>query len=153
MNFQSLSFLLLGIALSWSLYSHARLADNSDVTPRGLAMKNSPCGENTRSATAKTLTAGSQITVRWIETVDHTGSYWIEFSRANDTDWVRLKTIVDDQNNPATLPHLYVSTITVPNVNCSDCTIRLVQEMTDGNPASPTYYFSCGDIKIINAKC
>ena len=141
------------ILFSFNALSHARLSDKSDVTPRGPAMKDSPCGENARTSNPKILNAGSQITIRWIETVEHTGFYWIEFSKANDKGWVRLKTIIDTQNDLATLPHSFEETITVPNTNCSNCTLRVVQEMIDGHPELPTYYYSCGDIKIVNAKC
>ncbi len=144
---------LIIVLVSIQIYSHARLADDSDVPPRGINMKDSPCGENQRGKNPKVLTAGTKIKIRWIETVDHTGTYWIEFSKANDKDWIRLKTIADDQNNPATIPHSYEATITVPNMNCDSCTIRLVQEMIDGHADAPTYYYSCGDIKIINGKC
>lgn len=149
-----LSFLfVLSLLVVIKVQPHARLADNSDVPPRGVALKDFPCGENVRTSNPKILNARSQIKIRWIETVDHTGSYWIEFSKANDKDWIRLKTIVDDQNNPATIPHYYETTITVPNVNCETCTLRLVQEMLDNHADMPTYYYSCGDIKIINGKC
>ncbi|MCE9501112.1 MAG: hypothetical protein K8R21_11550 [Leptospira sp.] len=141
------------ILFSIESWPHARLADNSDVPPRGTGMKDSPCGENVRTATPKILNAGSQITIRWIETVDHTGSFWIEYSKANDKNWIRLKTVTDDQNNAATIPHSFEATITVPNVNCNNCTLRIVQEMIDGHPDMPSYYYSCGDIKIVNAKC
>lgn len=149
------TLLLFSICILTAIHiqSHARLADDSDVPPRGINLKDSPCGENLPGKNPKILTAGTTIKIRWIETVDHTGSYWIEFSKANDKNWIRLKTIVDDQNNPATLPHLYETTITVPNVNCESCSIRLVQEMIDGHADMPTYYFSCGDIKIIKGKC
>ncbi len=141
--------MILGLGLN----SHARLSDNSDVPPRGYEMKDSPCGVNLKTNTPKTLTAGSVVTIRWTETVDHTGLYHIEFSKASDKDWVRLKTIPDLQNNPVTIPHLYETTITVPNINCQSCTIRVVQEMHDNHADMPTFYYSCGDIKIIKAKC
>jgi hypothetical protein len=155
MNKTILGILLFitAIFLAVKIQPHARLADDSDVIPRGSEMKDSPCGENIRTNRPKVLQAGSKITIRWVETVEHSGNYWIEFSAANDRNWVRLKTIVDDQNNPATLPHLYETSITVPNVNCESCTMRLVQEMLDNHASMPTYYYSCGDIKIINAKC
>jgi len=150
---QTIILLLFVGITSIQIQSHARLADDSDIPPRGINMKDYPCGENQRGKSPKVLTAGTKVKIRWIETVDHTGRYWIEFSKANDKDWIRIKTIVDDQNNPATLPHSYEATITVPNVNCDSCTIRLVQEMIDSHADAPTYYYSCGDIKIINGKC
>lgn len=155
MNKLTLFFSLLGLLLFFSLkiQSHARIADNSDIPPRGVGMKDSPCGENTRTSNPKVLNAGSKVTVRWIETVDHTGNYWIEFSKANDKDWIRLKTVADTQNNSNDLPHYYEAAITVPSINCDACTIRVVQEMLDGHADMPTYYYSCADIKIINGKC
>ena len=127
---------------------HARFTTNSDVTPRNNnpALKVGPCGEVPRTANPTQLVAGQQITLRWEETIDHPGSYFIEFSPASDDNWVRVATIVDLQNGDATIPHFYSYVMTVPNIVCQDCTIRLVQEMTDRNP--PTYYYSCGDIQI-----
>lgn len=149
------SFLLLvaGVLLIPGLgWPHAYITDDSDIKARGTDMKDPPCGVNVRSLSPTPLTAGSTITVRWAETVDHTGSYWIEFSACGDANWVRLKTIADTQNGGVPLPHLYSQTITVPNVNCDKCTIRVVQEMIDNHPDFPTYYYSCADIRITGAK-
>ena len=148
-------FSLLGLILfsSFIIQSHAQLADNSDIPPRGVGIKDSPCGENKRTSNPKVLNAGSKVIIRWIETVEHTGNYWIEFSKANDKDWIRLKTVADTQNNSNDLPHYYETTITVPSINCDAYTIRVVQEMLDNHADMPTYYYSCVDIKIINGKC
>lgn len=135
-----------------NVFAHALISSESDVPPRGEAMKDPPCGVNQRTNNPVSLKANSQITLRWKETVNHPGFYWIEFSKANDMNWYRLKTIVDTQNNTNDLPHLFETTINVPDVNCENCTIRVVQEMTE-NPFSPTYYYSCGDIKITGGKC
>lgn len=129
-------------------YGHARIAANSDVKPRNTnpGLKVAPCGM-VASTTSQTVQAGSVITFRWEETINHPGSYFIEFSPGGDTNWVRLKTIVDVQNNTNDLPHQYDTQVTIPNVPCDNCALRLVQEMTDRNP--PTYYYSCGDIRIL----
>ncbi len=129
-------------------HDHATLANESDVPARGAANKDAPCGVNVRGATYKTLVANNNMTIRWAETVDHPGRYWIEFSPANDTGWVRLRTVEDTQNGTGL--HCYTETVPVPNENCDACTIRVVQEMLE-YPASPTYYYSCGDIRITGA--
>lgn len=120
-----------------------------DVTPRNsnAGIKNGPCGGVARGNNPKVLTAGNTITLRWVETIQHPGKYHFEFSPAGDTNWVRWKTVDDDQDNQ-TLPHAYSTTVTIPanTTPCTACTFRLVQEMTDRNP--PTFYYSCGDIQI-----
>src|SRR4029079_19042594 len=37
-----------------------------------------------------------------------------------------------------------------PNKPCTDCTFQLIQSMEE-NPLSPTFYYSCADIKILAA--
>lgn len=139
------------IASSPMAWGHARMLRVETLVPRSSSdgLKTAPCGNVARTGTAAELTAGATQTIKWEETVDHPGQYFIEFSPSGDTGWVRLKAIPDIQRNGAAnpLPHNYETTITVPNVPCEACTLRVIQEMTDRTP--PTYYYSCADIKII----
>lgn len=139
------------VATSPLAWGHARMLRVATLIPRSTSdgLKTAPCGGVNRTGTSAVLTAGDTQTIRWEETIDHPGQYFIEFSAADDTGWVRLKAIPDIQRNGALnpLPHAYETTITVPNVSCDACTIRVIQEMTDRTP--PTYYYSCADIKIV----
>ena len=45
---------------------------------------------------------------------------------------------------PAT--RFYTRTITLPNIECNDCSLQLIQVMTDRSP--PSNYYSCADIQL-----
>src|SRR5262249_25377245 len=94
----------------------------------------------------KAFAPGSTVTVQWQETINHPGRFEFYFSEANDTNWMLIKTVVDDQDNNV-LPHNYSTTITMPNLPCTACTLQMIQVMTE-NPAAPSYYYSCGDIQL-----
>lgn len=110
-----------------------------------------PCGGLPRGATPTVLTAGTQLTVQWEETIQHPGKYFISFSPANDAGFEanRLATIVDTQNGQiAGVSHKYTANIRVPNTPCDGCTLQLIQSMEE-NPLAPTFYYSCADIRIV----
>jgi hypothetical protein len=129
--------------------AHTRLKAGGLLVPRSndAGIKVGPCGGLTRLSTPASLVAGETITVQWEETVQHPGHFEFYFSKANDENFELLKMIPDDQDDPATLPHQYSTTLKVPGVACESCTIQLIQVMTE-NPSSPRPYFSCADIRI-----
>jgi len=130
--------------------AHSRLAVDGVVPPRSgdSGLKTGPCGNVPRTLNSTTLNAGQQITVEWEETINHPGSFRIAFSPANDQgfDDNILYEVIDTQDGPDT-PHFYSATVTLPNVTCEDCTLQLIQIMTDRNP--PTNYYSCADIRLV----
>lgn len=150
----TLSKLILGFLFSFPLVAlgHARLVAPA---PRnaGSGIKTGPCGNIPRTTTPTVLVAGSQLTVRWEETINHPGRYYISFSPSGDQgfDQNRLATVVDTQDTAiGTGPnHQYSSVITVPNTPCTDCTLQLIQSMEE-NPQAPSLYYSCADIQIIS---
>lgn len=82
--------------------------------------------------------------VQWDEVIDHPGYYRIAFSPAGDLGFdenVLVPKVLD-------LPdvHSYETLITVPNTPCTNCTIQMIQYMTENNP--PTLYYSCADVEI-----
>lgn len=139
------------MALATDAFAHAKLKPGASLTLRedNSGIKTGPCGSAPRSANPTRLTAGQQLTVEWVETINHPGYFTIAFARSGDVGFEQniLANIPDTQDSTADLPHNYSTTITVPNQNCSACTIQLIQYMTE-NPASPTKYFSCADIQI-----
>lgn len=130
--------------------AHARFVLDGVVPPRSTSdgIKTGPCGNIARSQNPTTLNAGQQITVEWEETIDHPGSYRIAFSPANDQGFDEnvLYDAIDTQDG-GSLPHQYSASITLPNMTCEECTLQLIQVMTDRNP--PTLYYSCADIRLI----
>lgn len=123
-----------------------------------------PCGGcATRSSDVTAVAPGSTITVRWTETVDHPGHYRISFDD-DGMDAFQDPTSFDDiQENP-TLPvlldgitdrdggGLYEVQVTVPNVECENCTLQLIQVMTDKPPFGPEggndFYYRCADLAL-----
>lgn len=138
---------LRGLALiallqpAWA-FAHARL---TSPTPRNTAAnKTGPCG-SPRTANATTFAPGATITVTWTETINHPGYYRIAFSPSGDTGF-DANVLLNNIPNPAGLQANNSATVTLPTTPCTQCTLQLIQVMTDDNP--PTNYFSCADITI-----
>jgi hypothetical protein len=127
-------------------FGHARLRLGGTLPPRSTSagLKAGPCGNVARTNAPTILQAGQSLVVQWDEVIDHPGYYRIAFSPANDAgfDVNVLAAKVDD------LPgvHAYQTTVTVPNVECTQCTIQMIQYMTENSP--PSLYYSCADIEI-----
>jgi hypothetical protein len=100
--------------------------------------------------TPTTVAGGTAVTVNWVETIQHPGKFIFSLSNANDANFVILKQVLDNQDNPANIPHSYTTTVDIPNINCDTCTLQMIQSMEE-NPAAPTFYYSCADIKIVSA--
>lgn len=146
--------LLLAVAFTSCFpeaYAHARFKLDGLVKPRDDATghKVGPCGDVSRTNSPAVFSPGQTITVEWEETINHPGFFRIAFSPANDTDfdsYVLADKIADTQND-TNVPHFYQQDITLPDLACTDCTLQLIQYMTE-DPAVPTLYYSCADIAI-----
>lgn len=119
----------------------------------GTSIKTPPCGPRGPGTGARTtLNAGSQFTVEFIETINHPGYFEVSFSDVGDSNYVVvLDNIAHSNAAPSPTfanPRRYSATITVPNVSCANCSLRLIQYMTE-NPQNPRLYFSCADIEIV----
>ena len=125
-----------------------------------------PCGgQPLRSAATQavtTLVPGSTYTLRFEETINHPGCFLVDFSPAGEANWQPLATVkhVGTMPNPSErAPRPYSQVVTMPNVTCTDCTLRVRQVMMESRggetaacpPASladvPTY-FSCANIVL-----
>ncbi len=135
------------LTFSHSAFCHARWTLTGIVKPRTNATglkEPAPCGGVSRTATATILESGSTINVQFEETVNHPGYFRIAFSSASDSGF-------DENILAANIPEItssrfYTQTITLPDIECSDCTLQLIQVMTDRSP--PTNYYSCADIQL-----
>ncbi len=146
-----------------TVFAHARLVQPKPRTdnPGGKA---GPCDGVPRTTMYTQYDAGATITVKWQETIDHSGCFDIDFSPADDKNWVRLKRIQDDAG---TAPDaMYTTTVQLPQgVTCPNCTLALRQIMVssaagqqlgavcnqntpDEMDGGPPTYFSCADIRI-----
>lgn len=129
--------------------------------PRTLDQKIGPCGNATspRSASPTVLPPGATITVTWKETINHPGHYRISFDEDGTdftiplsfTDTTQTENVlVDSIADSATANSTYTQEITLPDVECENCTLQLIQMMTDKPPYGDgnDIYFSCADIAL-----
>jgi hypothetical protein len=123
------------------------------------AHKTGPCGSVPRTGPPVQYQPGETITVKFEETINHTGCFQIAFSAADDQNFVTLKQLPDTQG-----VQVYTTTVTLPaGVTCPACTLQVRQLMLEGtaNPvcapdAAPpdgtaglgSTYFSCADICV-----
>jgi uncharacterized protein (TIGR03382 family) len=124
-------------------------------SPRTDALKAGPCGApgSTRGTNISTFLPGQTITVEWDETVDHPGHYRISFD-ASGTD-AFPDPVQPDDSFPTTLVDQiadkngghYTQDVTLPNMECDNCTLQLVQVMTVSVPYN-SFYFQCADLVL-----
>ena len=122
-----------------------------------------------------TFKPGETITVTWMETIQHPGYFRIAFQpngsvfnipaagngppagfpsvdQTGMTDAATGTIILKDR-----IPDGMLSTqVTLPNMECSNCTLQFIQVMTDKAPYtidanSDDIYFNCADITLSNA--
>lgn len=148
-----LRWLLVAILASFGVkvFAHARIKPSGSLMPRSNdpGLKQGPCGGVMKSVSPPVFAPGATITVQWEETIDHPGRYEFYFSQADDTNFgPALKVVPDTQNTPVVGGnyHQYSTTITLPDVQCANCTLQMIQYMTETNP--PSLYFSCADLSL-----
>lgn len=146
-------------------------------TEAGIDQKDEPCGvtgQVRQPDRVTTFKPGQKITVTWKETVDHTSHFRIAFQPNGDkfgippakvgggfpdvnqtgttdaTGALILKDMIDDNNTSttATLSH----EVTLPNIECNNCTLQFIQVMTDNPPyTTDDIYFNCADLILSNS--
>lgn len=153
---------LTAVLFAQPVSGHTRIKPGSTLTPRSASSgeKTGPCGATTPTIDVSkrtSLTPGQKFTVFWEETIQHPGYFRIAFSPDGQTGFdqnVLLNNIADNQNglvnyiDPATY-HQFSATITIPSKLCETCSLQVIQVMTE-NPAMPSNYYSCADIRISN---
>ena len=138
----------LGFATVPSLaLGHANLVS---PTPRANEnIKTAPCGAAPGSPVAS-YAPGEAVMIQWEETVDHPGHYRLTLS-PNGVDGfpaIVLEDDIPDIDGPVPSGgRQFTRMETIPDQSCDRCTLQLVQSMEE-NPAQPTYYYSCADIRI-----
>jgi hypothetical protein len=148
--------LLLSTLISVPAYSHARWKLNSTITPprtNSTGLKTAPCGGVPRSDTARAITPGSTLTVEFEETIQHPGRFEIRLLGPGDQPiagmTAPLVTVDDNQNGNIVNGnnHQFTAQVPIPNIPCLDCSLQLIQVMTE-NPANPSFYYSCTDVSV-----
>jgi len=157
--------LLLAAAPAWA---HVRLL--SPASRYGDEMKAGPCGRlgGTRSGNVATFAPGQAITVSFEEIIDHPGYYRIAFDPTGDAALAAPTWDPGTQawSNPAGVLVLADRIadaaggltrrdiqVTLPDVECSSCTLQLIQVMTDKPPFDglDDHYFQCADLVLTSA--
>lgn len=127
-----------------------------DPAPRTLSNKTGPCGAegSVRGDVITVFQPGETITVVWDETVDHPGHYRIAFDDSGDDDFPDpfspeddFPSVLVDQIPDRTGGGMYSQKVTLPDVECEDCTLQLIQIMTTQVPYD-SFYFQCADIAL-----
>jgi hypothetical protein len=131
-------------------------------------LKVGPCGESneTRSKIINVFKPGEMITVSWNEFIPHPGHFRIAFLANGDafpepksfTDIVMppVLPILADNLYPHTSGNekMYEMKVQLPNVECTNCTLQLIQMMTDKPPytvGGNDVYHECADIVLSNS--
>jgi MYXO-CTERM domain-containing protein len=139
-------------------------AGNDDIKtgPCGCSEQACPNGDVRKPDRVTELTAGETITVEFTETIQHPGFFRISFDDNGQDAFVPPPlSRTDIQMGATTLPVLkdnipdtgdsdYAVEIVVPNISCDNCTLQLIQVMTNEQTwEDEDIYFTCADIRIV----
>lgn len=142
----------------------------SPTSRYGAEMKIGPCGRlgGGRTANVTTYAPGQVVTVVFDELIDHPGYYRIAFDPSGDAALAPPVYDAGTQawSNPAgvqvladripdasgALTHGAVA-VTLPDVECTACTLQLIQVMTDKPPfdGGDDFYYQCADLVLSRA--
>jgi hypothetical protein len=123
-------------------------------------LKYGPCGQSTskRTANVATFKPGETITVKWTETINHPGHFRISFDPNGEnfpdpksfTDFASGPTDLVDNipDNTVAMGNAYSVDVTLPNIECTSCTLQVIQVMTDKPPYGDgnDVYYQCADL-------
>jgi hypothetical protein len=146
-----LGFVVLVIGWATPVSAHVLL---EEPLRRYDDMKGGPCGrgdgEDGRTSHFARYQPGETITVRWTETIDHVGSFWVAFDDDGadqvDFDANVLHTESDPRNESG---QAWQAEVILPDVDCNNCTLQLRQVMTTSeNPSPNEIYFQCADLVL-----
>lgn len=114
-----------------------------------------PCGEFVNGSAVlkglplKTYSPGQVVKIEFEETINHDSRYDIDYSTDNDATFVPLLSLeeavlVDEDGMVGGGHHTYTTNVTMPSIECNNCTFRMRQFMKESN----TFYYACADIRI-----
>lgn len=128
---------------------------------RGESLKQGPCGagpDEARGSVVHTFRPGQTITVEWDEFVDHPGHFRISFDADGQDDFVDPAGFDDVDGGPAVLLDgiadrdggAYSQAVTLPTVECDNCTLQVIQVMSDKPPYGDgnDLYYQCVDLVL-----
>jgi hypothetical protein len=168
------SLCLAAVAVSSTASAHVRFEYPTPRYPNptggdnGMNIKEGPCGRanDSRATDASRVTeleSGATITVRYRETIGHDGFYRISFDddgqdafeppplSRDDIEPSPTEVVLKD-NIPDGSGDVYETEVTLPDIECDNCTLQLIQVMVDSQtwPRSEIYY-TCADITLKRA--
>ncbi len=140
--------------------AHAHL-DLLSPTPRTKMLKQGPCGagpNDPRGPTVATYKPGEKIMLTWNEYVDHPGHFRVAFDSDGQDIFVDPKGFDDVSGGPGVLVDGiadknggdYMFEVTLPNIECDNCVLQVIQVMTDKPPYGDgnDMYYQCADIAL-----
>jgi len=154
--------LTAALLLGGPVAAHVRL--ESPASRYGDEMKQRPCGINhgLRTTFVTTVRPGQVVTLVFDEFIDHPGYFRIAFDAAGDAAlgppiWngaafvnpANVDVLVDHIANPPGPTHGEVP-VTLPDIECDNCTLQLIQVMTDKPPFDGVddFYYQCADLRL-----
>ena len=130
--------------------------------PRTDMQKQGPCGAgpaDPRGPTLATFKPGEKIVVTWNEFINHPGHYRIALDEDGQDGFFDPKDFDDVSGGPGVLMDGiadkqggdYAQEITLPNVECDNCVLQVIQMMTDKKPYGDgnDIYYQCADIALV----
>jgi MYXO-CTERM domain-containing protein len=163
--------LITGLALSLgALSAEAHVHITSHPTRYGASsIKSGPCGLSggERTNNVNFFRPGETITLEWDEYIFHPGYFRISFDDNGD-DFVDPVDYFDFNTDPETVllddlfdGHVradgpfFTQDVTLPNIECDNCTLQLIQMMTDKPPyvvGTNDIYYNCLDVVLTNGE-
>ncbi len=157
------SLVLMGLTASFVFVSAPAAAHLNLMypPPRTTSLKTGPCGaaDSTRGATVTTLLPGQTITVTWDEFVDHPGHFRIAFDDDGQDIFRDPSSFEDVSGEPGVLLDgiadrsgggIYSQEVTLPDIECDNCTLQVIQVMSDKAPYGDgnDMYYQCADLVL-----
>lgn len=147
-------------AFTPAAHAHIELLAPKARYPR-IDIKFGPCGRTggKRTTNVTTFKPGETIKVSWNEYIGHPGHYRISFDTDGVDDFVDPKGFMDFNTAPSVLVDniadksgmmTYTQDLKLPDVECGNCTLQVIQVMTDKPPFGDgnDIYYTCADLVL-----
>lgn len=130
------------------------------------SIKTGPCGgfQSVRGDNVHTFESGGLVHLEWSEFNSHPGYFRISFDEDGHDDFVDPEAYYDTYTNDSVLvdelfqhekwffPVVHKYDLRLPDVECDNCTLQLIQVMTDKAPYakdSDDLYYNCLDVRLV----
>lgn len=152
-----IAVVLMGLQVA-SAHAHIQLTFPLQRYPD---QKNGPCGRanDSRGETINVFEPGATITVSWDETINHPGHFRIAFDDDGQdafqdppnenfcgTEMPILADCIADLAGGGSTSY----DVTLPDIECENCTLQVIQVMTDKPPFGDgnDMYYQCADLAL-----